>query len=257
MHARLNVPASTLFAFLLVLARMIGVFVFIPMPVKDAGPGMARVVLALGCTIALYSRWPTLDVTGLTLTSTLRFVVSDAALGAAMGLMVSFIAEAFSVGAQSLALQAGYGYASVVDPTTQADSDVLAVFAQLLAGLFFFTAGIHRFLIQVFADSLEKYPPGTFALTHSLAMEVVRVSAGIFSVGLRLALPIIGLLLMVEIALALLGRISAQLHLGTHAAPIKLLLTLLALASILSVTPHLYSAYAEQILGSIRHTFLH
>ncbi len=256
MHVDLHVSAATLIAFLLVLARMTGVFVFVPLPIKDAGPSVSRIVLALGCTIALCSRWPRIDFPELTFTSTLALIVSDAALGAAIGLMVSFLSEAFTAGAQSLALQAGYGYASVIDPTTQADSDVLAVMAQLLAGLFFFTANLHRFLIKVLADSLDSYPPGTFKLTQHLAREVVRTGSGIFSFGLRLALPIIGLLLMTEITLALLGRVNAQLHLGMHAFPVKMLLTLVALSSILAVTPHLYSAYAEQVLGSIRRNFL-
>ncbi len=256
MHADLHISAATLIAFLLVLARMTGVFVFLPLPVKDAAPSVSRIVLALGCTIALYSRWPQVDFQQLTLTSTLMLVVSDAALGAAIGLMVSFLSEAFTTGAQSLALQAGYGYASVIDPTTQADSDVLAVMAQLLAGLFFFTANLHRVLIKVLADSLESYPPGAFKLSQHLAGEVVRTGSGIFSFGLRLALPIIGLLLMTEITLALLGRVNSQLHLGMHAFPVKMLLALVALSSILAVTPHLYTAYAEQVIGSIRRNFL-
>lgn len=257
MGASITVPASSLLAFLLVLARMTGIFVFIPLPFKDAGPSVARIVAALGCTVALYSRWPVLNMNGLTLSSATQLLVSDAALGTAIGLMVSFISEGFSFGAQTLAVQAGYGYASVVDPTTQADSDVLAVFAQLLAGLLFFAFGIHRFLIQIFAASLDSYPPGAFALTQGLAKEVIRLSAGILSVGLRLALPVIGLLLLVEISLALLGRMSSQLHLGTNAAPVKLLLTLGALAALLAVTPSLYSAYSGEILGGIRRSILH
>jgi flagellar biosynthetic protein FliR len=256
MHAELHVSASTLIAFLLVLSRMIGVFVFVPMPFKDAGPSIARIALALGCTLALYARWPVLSATELTLTRTLGFMISDAALGAGIGLMVGFLSEAFTTGAQSVALQAGYGYASIVDPTTQADSEVLAVLAQLLAGLLFFTAGLHRFLVGIFADSLTSFPPGTFALTQNLAKEVVRVGSGIFSFGLRLALPIVGLLLMTEITLALLGRINSQLQLGMHAFPVKMMLTLTALSSILAVAPHLYSAYAQEILRSIRHSFL-
>ncbi len=256
MHAELHISAATLIAFVLVLSRMIGVFVFVPMPFKDTGPSVSRIVLALGCTIALYACWPMLNASQITLPSMVALMFSDAALGAAIGLMVSFLSEAFTVGAQSLALQAGYGYASIVDPTTQADSDVMAVLAQLLAGLLFFTAGLHRFLIKIFADSLLSYPPGTFALTQDLAREVVRVGSGIFSFGLRLALPIVGLLLMTEITLALLGRINSQLHLGMHAFPVKMMLTLVALASILAVTPHLYSAYAEEVLSSIRRSFL-
>jgi flagellar biosynthesis protein FliR len=86
---------------------------------------------------------------------------------------------------------------------------------------------------------------------------VVRVGSGIFSFGLRLALPLVGLLLMTEITLALLGRINSQLHLGMHAFPVKMMLTLTALSSILAVAPYLYNAYAQEVLRSIRHSFLH
>ena len=256
MHGELHVPAASLIGFLLVLARMMGVFVFVPLPWKDSGPSVTRIVFALGATVALYPRWPMLDLTNFSLTTMVVLLFSDAALGAAIGLMVSFLSEAFTVGAQSLALQAGYGYASVVDPTTQADSDVLAVLAQLMAGLFFFTAGLHRYLIKVFADSLDSYPPGTFALTPSLMKEVLRLGSGIFLFGLRLALPIVGLLLMTELALGLVGRITPQLHLGSHAFPLKMMLTLLTLAAIVVVTPQIYSSYAEEVFRSIRHSFL-
>ena len=255
MRVDLHIAATTLMAFLLVLGRMTGVFVFIPLPFKDAGPSMSRVLLAVGCTLALYSRWPHVDA-AMTFTTMTAAIVSDACLGAAIGLSVSFLSEAFTLGARALALQAGYGYASVIDPTTQADSDVLGVMAQMLAGLLFFTANLHRILIQIFADSLERYPPGTFVLTRNLAQEVIRAGAGIFSVGLRLALPIIGLLLMTEITLALLGRLNAQLHMGMHATPIKMMLTLLALSSILVVAPHLYTSYADEVLTTIRRNFL-
>jgi flagellar biosynthetic protein FliR len=256
MHAELHISAATLIAFLLVLSRMLGVFVFVPMPFKDAGPSMARVVLALGCAVALYPCWPQVQMNQLSLSTTAALMFSDAALGAAIGLMVSFLAEAFTLGAQSLAVQAGYGYASIVDPTTSADSDVMAVLAQLLSGLFFFTTGLHRFLIKIFADTLTSLPPGQFVLTQGLAKEVIRIGSGIFSFGLRLALPIIGLMLMAEVTLALLGRISSQLNMSMHAFPIKMMLTLIVLSSILVVAPHLYQSYAEEIFRGLRHNLV-
>lgn len=256
MHADLRISVSTLIAFLFVLTRMLGVFVFVPLPFKDAGPSMSRVVLALGCTIALYPCWPSINATELTIGAAASLLFADAALGAGIGLMVGFLAEAFTLGAQSIALQAGYGYASVIDPTTQADSDVMAVMAQLLSALFFLTTGLHRVLLRVFAESLTTYPPGTFVVTRSLATNVVRVGSGIFSFGLRLALPLIGLLVMAEITLALLGRVNGQLHLGMQAFPVKMMLTLAILSSILAVTPHLYHAYAEEIFGGIRRSFV-
>src|SRR5947209_919237 len=66
------------------------------------------------------------------------FVFSEAAFGITVGLALSFITEALIFGAQAVSMQAGFSYASTVDPTTQADSSVMAVFAQLGASLLFF-----------------------------------------------------------------------------------------------------------------------
>ena len=45
-----------------------------------------------------------------------------------------------------------------------------------------------------------------------------------FSTGLRLALPVMAVMVMVDISIALLGRVNAQLHLISVAFPIKMLL---------------------------------
>ena len=52
------------------------------------------------------------------------------------------------------------------------------------------------------------------------------------STGLRLALPIIAVLMMVDISLALIGRVNAQLQLMTIAFPVKMMvgLSMLGLA---------------------------
>ncbi len=67
MHAELTLSASTLIAFILVLSRMVGVFVFVPLPVKEAGPGIARIVFAFATALALFPRWPSIDAREVTL----------------------------------------------------------------------------------------------------------------------------------------------------------------------------------------------
>jgi len=58
MHADLSFPLALPLTFVLVLARLAGAFVFVPMPGREAGPGMARIVFAFASAIALYPRWP-------------------------------------------------------------------------------------------------------------------------------------------------------------------------------------------------------
>ncbi|HMF77680.1 MAG TPA: flagellar biosynthetic protein FliR [Bryobacteraceae bacterium] len=252
MPAELQIPLGWPLAFVLVLTRMAGAFVFVPMPVKDAGPGIARIVFALATAVALFPRWPVIDSSHVTLGVMAVWLFSEAAFGLSIGLVTSFLAEALTMGAQILGLQAGYGYASVVDPTTAADSDVLQVLAQLTSGLLFFSLGLHRWVIRAFALSLDRYPPGQFTLNRSLAETVTLLGSNIFVVGLRLALPIVGLLAMTEIALALVGRLNPQLHIGSSSAALKLLLTLATLTTVLKVVPNLYQSYAGQLFGALR-----
>jgi flagellar biosynthesis protein FliR len=66
-------------------------------------------------------------------------------------------------------------------------------------------------------------------------------------VGLRLALPVIGLMLMVELTLALLGRINSQLQLMTLSMPLKILAALATISVLLTLFPAVYSGYAESM----------
>ncbi len=257
MHADLTLSASTLLAFALVLSRIAGVFVFVPFPTQDAGPAPARIVLALAAALSLLPRWPSIDTDHLTLGTMALWMVSELALGTAMGLMVAFVSESLTFGAQVLSLQAGYGYASVVDPTTQADSNVLPVLAQLTAGLLFFTTGLHRFVISALAASLDSYPPGNFAVSQGFARTVVQLGSSVFTAGLRLAFPVIALMLMADLALGVLGRINSQLQMGHNAFPVKMLLTLVTLAAVVAVAPSLYQAYSSEVFRTLRALFVH
>ncbi len=253
MPAELTLSASTLIAFALVLSRMLGVFVFVPLPGNGAGPNVARIVLAFAATLTLFPSWPSIDAQNLSLGQAVEWLLVEAMLGMAIGLMVAFLAEWLTFGAQILGLQAGYGLASIIDPTTNADSAVLQVAMQLLGGLLFFATGMHRYVIRAFAKSLETYPPGSqFTLPQSLGTTVTRLGSNVFSLGLRLALPIFALLLMTDVALALLGRINSQLHIGYQAFPAKMLLTLAMLVSVLVIVPTLYQSFATEVLETIR-----
>ncbi len=230
MPASLTLSAATLFAFLVVLARVAGALVFVPLPGFKGGPEPARAALAVGITLALSSRWPQMEAATVSPATLLAWVGAEAALGVAIGLSVAIVLEAFAFAAQVLGLQAGYAYASTIDPNTEADSGVLLIFAQLMAGLLFFALGLDRELLRLFALSLERVPVGRYTLTMSSAEAIIRLGASLFSVGLRLALPVVALLIMVDVSLALLGRVNAQLQLLSLAFPAKMLTALALLA---------------------------
>jgi flagellar biosynthetic protein FliR len=138
-----------------------------------------------------------------------------------------------------LGVQAGYAYASTIDPNTEADSGILLVLAQLIGGMLFFALGLDRDVFRLFAESLTKIPPGVYTFRPASAEVLIRLSSGMFAVGVRLALPVVALLILVDVSLALLGRLNSQLQLLTLAFPAKMLTALLVLSWIATMFPRL------------------
>lgn len=256
MRGELVLSTATLLGFLLTLARVAGVFVFVPMPGLKTGFDMARTVLSLCITMSLFPYWP--KVAGESSIGLLAcWMVSEAALGVGIGLAVAFVAESFGVAAQVMGLQAGYAYASTIDPATQADSSVLVIFSQLAAGLLFFAIGLDREVLRVFAGSLVAMPAGSFTLSQGPAEHLLATGGIMFSTGVRLALPVVAVLVMVDLSLALLGRINAQLQLLTIAFPVKMLVALTIFGWVLLVMPALMRSDMATSLNAAKGLFIH
>ena len=246
MPTELRLSAGTLYGFLLVLARVGGALIFVPLPGIKSGPEPARAALALGFTLALAGVWPSVEAGNLNPATVAGWTVAEAAVGIAIGVSVAVVLEAFTLAAQVLGLQAGYAYASTVDPNTEADSGVLLVFAQLIAGMLFFALGLDREVLRLFAQSLSAVPPGQYTFGPGAAERLIQLVSIVFSVGVRLAMPVVALLVMVDVALALLGRLNAQLQLLTLAFPAKMLAALLLLTWLAAVFPRLMREMSEQ-----------
>jgi len=247
MATELTLQTGTLYAFLLVLARVSGAFIFLPLPGIKAGPEVARAALAFGITLVLFPSWPKIDGTNVSLALLMGWVLGEAGIGIAVGLAVAFLTEGFQVGAQIVSLQAGYSFAQTIDPNSGADSGVLLALAQLASGILFFATGLDRQLLFAFARSLETQPPGHFNVSPAMLNSLIRLGGTIFSTGLRLILPVLVMLLMVELFIALLARLNSQLHLMILSFPVKMLLSLTLLAWLVTVFPRVF----EQLSGPV------
>jgi flagellar biosynthetic protein FliR len=252
MHVEVTFQLTTLYGFLFALARVSGVVAFVPIPGFSAGPDSSRVVLSLALTTALFPAWSggalSTAASALTAGPLLGMILSETFFGATIGLAVSFLLEGIQLAAQVLGLQAGYSYASTVDPTTQADTTTLQLMAQLLGGTLFFAFGFDRQVIAALAASFDAGPNAAlarrgFALgpgVESMVEPIVRLGASVFASGVELAMPVLALLILFDIAFAVLGRLHAQLQLLSLSFALKMLAALVFLATVLAAYPAVF-----------------
>ncbi len=250
----LGLPLSTLYAFLVVLARVSGLVAFLPVPgVRDV-IAPVRVVFAVAVTVALFPVWPSLPNELASMGQLCRWIFGEAGFGLAAGLAVAFLNETFQLTMQFLGLQVGYGYALTIDPTSQADAGVLQVVTGLITSMLFFAFGIDREILRVLAASFERFPAGSWAPAAASLEGVIRLGSGMFSLGLRLAMPVIGLLFVIDLALALLGRMQQQLQLLSLSFPIKMLAGLAMLMILAPALARVFESAAQRTTAALWQT---
>lgn len=251
MPADVTIPLATVLSFLLALARVSATFVFVPLPGIRNGPEPVRAILSIAITFALFSQWPKVDASEATLGRMTGWLLSEAVLGLSVGIVVAIVAECFQMAAQIVGMQAGYSYASTIDPSTQSDSGVLLVFAQLTCGLLFFALGLDREVVRIFAANLASVTTDSFVPGRPAVDALLQLAGRIFSTGLRIAMPAVALLLAVDIGLALVGRMNVQLQLLTLAFPVKMLAALALLTWVAVLFPTLFRGAAREALAAV------
>src|SRR4051812_337646 len=95
-----EVTTGTLFAFLLVLARVAGALSFVPLPGMKNVPDPIRAALALAFTIALMGQWPVVNGDALTPAKLIGWLLAEAAIGLAIGVSIAILLESFAMAAQ-------------------------------------------------------------------------------------------------------------------------------------------------------------
>ena len=73
----------------------------------------------------------------------------------------------------------------------------------------------------------------------------------VLTVGLRLALPFMALMVTVDVAMALLGRINQRMQLLMLAFPVKMLASLAVLAAMAAIFPRVYQDFAARLFEAL------
>ncbi len=253
----LEFSTAWLINFTLLLARTTALVVFIPIPGMRSFLGQAKITLAFMLAVVLtplasvLGGAEMLDQPG-TVWVLAGLVLREAIFGLSVGAAVALLIEAFGLAAQILGFQAGYSYVNMVDPTTQVDATILNVFLTLLSSLLFFVFDLHLHVVQVFAESLRGWPLGSFRTQPADGLMMVQFGASVVETGVRLAAPVMGVLLLIDLTLGLLNQVNSRLQLLTLAFPAKIIAAIALLYPLALLTPPLFHGLAEEMLMVIQ-----
>lgn len=173
-------------------------------------------------------------------------VFQQVLIGAVLGFVLHLMFDAITLGGQLLANSMGLEIAFNLDPLRGSPTPALGQFYTLLATLIFLALNGHIALIRILVDSFRGLPIGTAGLSARALHALANWGDQLFSGALRVALPGMTALLVINLALGVMSRAAPSLNLFAVGFPLSLLLGLLVC---LLALPSVQSAFVA-LMGS-------
>ena len=214
--------ASMLF---LVMLRCTGLVFTAPIFGHHAVPTLVKIGLSAALTIALCkTAGSTAGTMPLLMAAPIEIVI-----GASLGFILTMGFQAVEIAGRVISIQLGLSLAAVFSPTEDQAGTAIDPFFSVLAGLTFLAMGLHLAVVQTLANSFVVYPVGG-GWPADLAMTGAQTIALALELGVRVALPIALVLLLTELAVALLARAIPQINVFILGLPLKMLVGIAVLA---------------------------
>jgi len=225
--------------FVLVLARIAGLILAAPVLGHALVPVRVRVALAAVFALALAPALPAPAAPPTTVVGLAGAVAVESAVGVLLGFAAQLVFAGVALGGQLAGMQMGFGVASLFDPTEQAQVTVVAQWQQLLVLVVFLALDVHHLLLRALLESFRLVPVGAAALGASSAGGMVTLGSDVFTVAVRLAAPVLVVLLLTNATLGVLARVIPQLNVFVLGFPVNVGAGLLALGAALPFTVRL------------------
>ncbi|NOX67777.1 MAG: flagellar biosynthetic protein FliR [Gammaproteobacteria bacterium] len=203
----------------------IGAFVMV-MPVIGSSfvPTTVRLLLGMALTTVIMPVLPNYAAPEILSLSGVITIFQEIAIGIAMGFAVQLVFDAVTLGGQVIAMSMGLGFAVFLDRTRGVNVPVLGQLFLMLAMLTFLSMNGHLALIKLVAESFYLLPIASGGLSGPAIVAMIEWSSQVFEVALKIALPAIAALIVVNLSFGVMSRAAPTLNLFAVGFPVSMLL---------------------------------
>ena len=239
-------PFVRIGAFLMVMPLVGGSFV----------PTKARLLLAVALTAVLAPVIPTTPNLDVLSVAGLVTVIQEIAIGAAMGFLVQLVFDAIALAGQVIGMSMGLGFAVFLDRARGVNVPVLGQLFLMLGMLIFLSLDGHLALVQLLADSFSAWPISVGGLSLPILTEVLNWTGQMFVFALKIALPAITAILVVNLSFGIMSRAAPTLNLFAVGFPVAMLLGFVVILLNMGVLVENVSSFLVACLSLISRLFV-
>ncbi|HXY05123.1 MAG TPA: flagellar biosynthetic protein FliR [Burkholderiaceae bacterium] len=184
-----------------------------------------RVKVAIGVALALVLA-PTIPTPALHSSLDAAFfetLVRNVLVGATLGFAIRILFTGIELAGQMIGLQVGLSFGGFFNPEAADTDNPVANFVSLLVLLLFLAMDGHLMVLYGLRQSFEVFPIAQGTAPHQLAFDAIAgLGAQVFSIALSISLPVLAVMLLINVVLGVMARVSPQLNLFAVGFPITL-----------------------------------
>jgi flagellar biosynthetic protein FliR len=230
----------------LLLCRVTGVLLFLPVFAGRSVPKPVRVALSVLVAVLVY---PVVTDGAVVLpTHTVSLIIlmmQELLLGLFLGMAVRMVFFAIELAGHVISMEVGLMMTQAVDPLTQHQSTVLGRMLYYFGVLIFLALGIHYAVLHAFVQTFDVVPLGVGLTAEASIEALIRDTAHVFSLGLRMAAPLIAVNFTVTMIFAVLGKAVPKMNVLLVSFAVRIWAGVIVLVLSIGVLTHYITQQAE------------
>lgn len=154
-------------------------------------------------------------------------VLKEAVTGLLIGFGADICSSIVALAGQITDMDIGLAMATLLDPTTNEQTSITGVFYQYVVTLMLIASGMYRFILRALADTYTLIPVNG-AVFHETALlnAMLKFMYDYIVIGFRICLPVFIVILLLNVILGILAKVSPQLNMFSVGMQIKILVGL-------------------------------
>jgi len=175
-------------------------------------------------------------------------VVQQVGVGLSIGFAVRLVFTSVELAGELVGLQMGLNFASFFDPSSNAQVSAVSRFMGHMSTLLFVVMNGHLIVLMAVIKSFESFPvDGNFFDTLQ-NIKLYALGSSLFSSALWIALPMIGMLLFVNLAMGVISRVAPQMNIYSIGFPVTLTMGLVGVTITLPMLDQPVMALMEKAI---------
>ncbi|MGD0623563.1 MAG: flagellar biosynthetic protein FliR [Thermodesulfobacteriota bacterium] len=240
-------------SFVLIMMRVSPILFMMPILSSSAMPNLLKISLMLAVSLLLL---PLVKIDLRLFPSDPYqfglFMIAELMVGFVLGLSINLIFAGIQLAGELAGYQMGLAMATILDPQSGMDTTLIAQFYYLLGLLIFLSIDGHHWFFRALFQSFSVLSPGEFHLKMGLYHHILKLSAKMFIIAIKMIAPIMAVLIFTQIALGMIAKMVPQMNVLMTSFPLTICLGLIFLGlSIELLVPLLKYLFEEASRGLV------